>query len=542
MASLYQLLSQLPVLSSFLLPLPLTTTDGINNNILSLPKSNPTACPNPPSLSCPSPPPQDINTCCVNHPSGHFLQTQFWDTAPPIGPNNSWTIHGLWPDLCAGGFDAFCDSSRSHSDIRTVLRHALEEGQDGDHSPTIEGLLSFMETYWLSLDGDHEHLWAHEWNKHGTCISTLEPDCYDGAAAAPPTTPSRRHRHPDVLDYFVHTTSLFRTLDTYSVLAEAGILPSSDKRYTLRELEEAIQSSAHGHPVTFRCNRRGELDEVWYHFAVMGSLRHTSDTQQDAKAEAEAEAPVLMPGPGDYDLDTALSHHPRSPFLNATTVRRHFVPVPPDGAISNCPRRGIKYLPKTPGGDQDPPSATKTTSVANPTSSPTSTSTALPFTGKGHLEIHILDSTSTTTTEQPQNRVVLSPSDSNPILPSPSTASKKGCLIRQGQWYVSGTCATFRAQHDVVDPGHQALFSLSSSYSPCLVNPATGKFECTNSAKVQGIFSYADNGDGINVLAYHNRSVFYAHSIPKRFEKVDLFADDGNGQREVQVEIHWVPA
>ncbi|KIY03134.1 uncharacterized protein Z520_01601 [Fonsecaea multimorphosa CBS 102226] len=539
MSSLYQIISQLPLLPSFLLPTPLTTTIGTIGTISNeyTPSSSnikPPLCPNPPSLSCPSSPPQDdINTCCVNHPSGHFLQTQFWDTAPPIGPNNSWTIHGLWPDLCTGGFEAFCDSSRSHSDIRAVLRHALEEDHEedsaqshhGTHSEMIDGLLSFMETYWLSLDGDHEHLWAHEWNKHGTCISTLEPYCY----SSPSTS---RHRHLDVLDYFIHATSLFKTLDTYTVLADAGILPSSHKRYSLQDLETAVQASPHGHPVTFRCNHRGELDEVWYHFAVMGSLRqsHTSYTRPrrtsagaGAGAGSEIETPPMSIPEEPYG----------SPFLNTSTVRKHFVPVPPDGALSNCPRRGIKYLPKSP---EPPPSPTKTTTVGrNPTSAPTSTSA--PFTGRGHLEIHILpDSTSNAA---PAEDPLLAPS---PISLSDSASLKKGCLIRQGQWYISGTCATFRAQHDVVDPGHQSLFSLSSSYSPCLVNPASQKFECTNSAKVQGIFSYTPNESGVNVLAYHNRTIFYAHSVPKRFEKVDLFADDGNGDRQVQVEIHWIPA
>jgi ribonuclease T2 len=34
--------------------------------------------------------------CCFNAPGGQILQTQFWDTAPATGPNDSWTIHGLW--------------------------------------------------------------------------------------------------------------------------------------------------------------------------------------------------------------------------------------------------------------------------------------------------------------------------------------------------------------------------------------------------------------------------------------------------------------
>lgn len=36
------------------------------------------------------------DTCCYNYPGGHILQTQFWDVDPSVGPNDSWTIHGLW--------------------------------------------------------------------------------------------------------------------------------------------------------------------------------------------------------------------------------------------------------------------------------------------------------------------------------------------------------------------------------------------------------------------------------------------------------------
>lgn len=34
--------------------------------------------------------------CCFNYPGGQMLQTQFWDTNPPTGPDDAWTIHGLW--------------------------------------------------------------------------------------------------------------------------------------------------------------------------------------------------------------------------------------------------------------------------------------------------------------------------------------------------------------------------------------------------------------------------------------------------------------
>ena len=37
---------------------------------------------------------QDL--CCFNAPGGQLLQTQFWDTSPATGPDDSWTLHGLW--------------------------------------------------------------------------------------------------------------------------------------------------------------------------------------------------------------------------------------------------------------------------------------------------------------------------------------------------------------------------------------------------------------------------------------------------------------
>lgn len=496
-------LSQLPLLSSLLNLIPDTNTNTNTNTANQLPLLEHPQCPNPPSQSCPFPPPRSINTCCLNHPSGHFLQTQFWDTSPALGPNDSFTIHGLWPDLCTGGFEQFCDSARAHDDIRDVLG-ALAR-------PDLSRpLLAFMDEYWLSLDGRDERLWAHEWNKHGTCISTLEPACYgrdgDGDGDDDDDPDSKSEPDPDlaVLDYLIHTTSLFRTLDTYAVLAEAGITPSERQTYTLRELEEAIETSAHGHPVTFRCNRFGELDEVWYHFSVAGSLRN-----EYPPAPAPAD-----PARFDDDNDDG------TPFLHATAIRDIFIPTGPDGAKSNCPARGIKYRPKSQSkrpGDDDPrlPPAPPTASPTRTVTSATRVPTAPPFTGKGHLQVHVLDDA-----------------------PARSSAHEKGCLIRLGTWYTSGTCATFQAQPDVVDPGHAPLFSLSSSYSPCLISPATGRFECNRSSAVQGIF--AADPKHPTVLSYQNRTVFYADRVPGRFEKVDIYADDGGGARQTELEIHWV--
>ncbi|EXJ94602.1 hypothetical protein A1O1_02998 [Capronia coronata CBS 617.96] len=533
MPSLFQSLSQLPLLSSLFNLSPNRNNNINNHNGQSLnphPVPFTQQCPYPSVRSCPFPPPRDINTCCVNHPSGHFLQTQFWDTSPALGAPDSWTIHGLWPDLCTGGFDQFCDSSRRHDDIPAALKAAAP--------PELSGpLLAFMNEYWLSLDGDNAHLWAHEWNKHGTCISTLEPTCYadddDDDDDASATGHDHRHgqtsghstvdrNYPDVLDYIIQTTSLFKTLDTYTLLADAGIVPSTTATYTLRELEDAMETSAHGVPVTFRCNRFGELDEVWYHFAVMGSLR-TELRRGDGGKGSRVKDVVSAP------LSDSTTY---SPFLNESAIREIFIPTAPDGVISNCPRQGIKYRPKSTGHKPGwPPAPTGTRSLST---TATATATAAPFSGKGHLKVHVLDDPA----------VASSPSGSTPTSTSPSLdalADKdEGCLIRLGDWYTSGTCATFKAQRDIVDPGHAALFSLSSSYSPCLIDGVTGKFECTKSSAVQSIFS--SDPERPVVLSYRNSTVFYASHNPRRFEKVGIYADQGDdGSRKIPLEIHWIP-
>lgn len=154
------------------------------------------------------------DTCCFNYPGGHFLQTQFWDADPAIGPDDSWTIHGLWyvhpsaylrginrptnfhrPDHCDGGFDEYCDSHRRYSNISLIL-------VDGGRSD----LLDYMSEYWKDFRGDDANLWEHEWNKHGTCISTLETKCYSDYVP-----------QEEVVDYFDKAVDLFKRLPSYKV-------------------------------------------------------------------------------------------------------------------------------------------------------------------------------------------------------------------------------------------------------------------------------------------------------------------------------------
>ena len=60
-----------------------------------------------------------------------------------------------------------------------------------------------MDEYWKGINGD-EHLWQHEWSKHGTCVSTLEPKCYTDYQST-----------QEVVDYFQTAVKLFQTVHTY---------------------------------------------------------------------------------------------------------------------------------------------------------------------------------------------------------------------------------------------------------------------------------------------------------------------------------------
>ncbi|KAG6008161.1 hypothetical protein E4U21_004919 [Claviceps maximensis] len=188
------------------------------------------------------------NTCCFI-PTGHLLQTQFWDSQPATGPSDSWTIHGLWPDNCDGSYPARCDASRAYTDIENILSSA-------GASDTLE----YMKDFWKDSNGDDDTFWQHEWGKHGTCISSLNPMCYNDYQS-----------EEEAVDFFTKTVELFKLLPTYKWLADAGITPSSTRYYSLGQIQNVI-SQQHGAKVTLGC-RGNALNEVWYHFNIRGSLQ-----------------------------------------------------------------------------------------------------------------------------------------------------------------------------------------------------------------------------------------------------------------------------
>ena len=68
------------------------TLPGVLSALQTCPSDVPLSCHN--STAVP-----DSSLCCFSAPGGVLLQTQFWDAKPATGPDDSWTIHGLWYPL-----------------------------------------------------------------------------------------------------------------------------------------------------------------------------------------------------------------------------------------------------------------------------------------------------------------------------------------------------------------------------------------------------------------------------------------------------------
>lgn len=221
------------------------------------------------------------------------------------------------PDRCDGTYDANCDPSRAYTNISAIIT-----------SFGATDLLQYMSTYWKDYKGNDESFWYHEWAKHGTCISTLEPDCY-----------SDHKPTEEVVDYFQKAVDLFKGLPSYEWLKEAGIEPSTSKTYTFSAIQDALKVHRPGVEVTLGC-KSGSLNEIWYHYDVRGPLQ-----------------------------------------------TGEFVASDPDGTKSTCPQSGIKYLPKS-GSSGGGGSPGTTTTVGTGVPQPTSTSPpGTPFSGRGTLNV-----------------------------------------------------------------------------------------------------------------------------------------------------------
>ncbi|KDQ63253.1 hypothetical protein JAAARDRAFT_119977 [Jaapia argillacea MUCL 33604] len=189
------------------------------------------------------------NLCCFESPGGLLLQTQFWDTNPSTGPSNSWTIHGLWPDHCDLTYSENCDSTRDYTNISGLLT-----------AQGASSTLSYMQTYWVDINGQNEQFWEHEWATHGTCYSTLEPSCL----------PNGSPTGAEAVAFFQTVVKLFQTLPTYTWLSSQGITPSTSATYTYSTLASALKTAS-GYTPALNCDG-STLDAISWYFNIKGSV------------------------------------------------------------------------------------------------------------------------------------------------------------------------------------------------------------------------------------------------------------------------------
>ncbi|KAI0030964.1 ribonuclease T2-like protein [Vararia minispora EC-137] len=219
-------------------------------------------CPADGPISCQS---SGAASCCLENPGGLILQTQFWDTNPSTGPDNSWTVHGLWPDNCDGTFLENCDSSRDYKGISSLLEAA-----------GASSTLNFMNTFWVNLpsDGTNEEFWEHEWATHGTCYNTLLPSCF-----------SDYQTGAEAVAFFQTVQRVFEVLPTYNWLASAGITPDSSATHTRDELQSALREAA-GVTPELECNGN-DLNAVYWFFNLQGSVVDGKFIPIDAPASSQ---------------------------------------------------------------------------------------------------------------------------------------------------------------------------------------------------------------------------------------------------------------
>ncbi|KXN71522.1 ribonuclease T2 [Conidiobolus coronatus NRRL 28638] len=162
-----------------------------------------------------------------------------------LGPSNQWTIHGLWPNNCDGSYGPSngCDNDRNYDNMADIV--AVDSA-----------LESKMNTYWPSYKGNNPDFWSHEWNKHGTCVSTLDPNCYANY------TPQQ-----EVRDYFNKVLELRDQYDLYPILSQQGITPG--RTYTRDQLQTAFKNGL-GANVYLSCKSKA-LQEVRVYFSVTGT-------------------------------------------------------------------------------------------------------------------------------------------------------------------------------------------------------------------------------------------------------------------------------
>ncbi|KAI8817581.1 ribonuclease T2-like protein [Fimicolochytrium jonesii] len=179
-------------------------------------------------------------------------------------PKNEFTIHGLWPDYCDGTYNTSplgCDPARAYHDVsERIAANTVEKG-----------FVEKLKKVWKGADGSYEWMWSHEWTKHGTCMSTINPTCFSKEVQA-------ANSSADVLTYFHTTYKLRERYEMGKILRKKNIVPSATKPYKFADFQAAIEADT-GYPGTLQCvkvNGTAYLSEVWLFLNARPNLKFVS--------------------------------------------------------------------------------------------------------------------------------------------------------------------------------------------------------------------------------------------------------------------------
>lgn len=122
-----------------------------------------------------------------------------------------------------------------------------------------------MNTYYKSDSGSDSDFWDHEYNKHGTCFTSLRAKCQVF------TQPGQNGTSSAVVGYFHEIVKQFRRTPTVKWLAEAGITPTNAHTYKLADLQSVL-AKRHGGVPYIGCANKTVVNEFWYFNHVQGPL------------------------------------------------------------------------------------------------------------------------------------------------------------------------------------------------------------------------------------------------------------------------------
>jgi len=191
------------------------------------------------SLSCPYT--ESIDTCCTPK-VGTLVLAQQW--LLDYGPSNSFTLHGLWPNYCNGTYtpEVGCDSSRYYKNIGSLINQEPE-------------LYNKMNKYWPSYKNDNQEFWTHEWNKHGTCLSTTDAKCFTSFSPG-----------VDVRAYFNFVLNVHDQYNFYKALEAHQITPG--RTYLKSQFQAAIDSLGGKSELSCKGNT---INEIRMSFHIRGN-------------------------------------------------------------------------------------------------------------------------------------------------------------------------------------------------------------------------------------------------------------------------------